>query len=81
MEEGGRDGGGDSEYLAPPAKRARPVYSAQDLKPLCARVVGAVDVDVTACPVCGQPLSDLRFTLVFDKKRRRTLHRHCVSVM
>ena len=70
---------GDSDELAPPLKRARPLYSVEDLKPLCARLVGAVDVDATACPVCRLSLSDLRFTLFYDKKTRQTLHRHCAE--
>ena len=70
---------GYSDILAPPLKQARPLYSVDDLKPLCARVVGAVDVDVALCPVCRLPLSDLRFTLLYDKKTRRTRHRHCAT--
>ena len=50
-----------------------------DIKPLCARVVGAVDVDAAACPVCRLPLSNLQFTLFYDKKTRQTLHRHCAE--
>ena len=71
--------GEQPDVLAPPLKQARPLFSVEDLKPLCARVVGAVDVDAATCPVCGLPLSDLQFTLFYDKKTRRTLHRHCVA--